>query len=137
MLLRFGYLYKFVIFYFIFLLKKQKKIYLKKVSWPNFCSIIFLFLLKIGLSVGSQTNKLTQSRLINHVNEVSEHALEIFANTTAHIYCKNNCRNNCLKEISWISLEKTGKEKRLFLLHVMVLELQISQSSFFKLTPLN
>ena len=49
MLLGFGYLYKFVMFFFF---KKQKIIDLKKASWPKFCNIIFLFLLKIG-SVGT------------------------------------------------------------------------------------
>ena len=47
----FGYLYKSVMFHFLFLLKKQKIIDSKKASWPKFCNIIFLFLLKIG-SVG-------------------------------------------------------------------------------------
>ena len=37
-------------FYFLFF-KKQKRIDLKKASWPKFCNTIFLFLLKIG-SVG-------------------------------------------------------------------------------------
>ena len=48
MVLGFGYLYKFAMFYFLFFLKKQR---LKKANWPKFCSIIFSFLLKIG-SVG-------------------------------------------------------------------------------------
>ena len=47
----FGYLYKSVMFHFLFLFKKQKIIDSKKASWPKFCNIIFLFLLKIG-SVG-------------------------------------------------------------------------------------
>ena len=51
MLLGFGYLYKFAMFYFFFFFKKQKIIDLKKASWPKFCNIIFLVLLKIG-SVG-------------------------------------------------------------------------------------
>ena len=52
MLLGFGYLYKFVMFYFFFFFfKKQKIIDFKKASWPKFCNITFLFLLKIG-SVG-------------------------------------------------------------------------------------
>ena len=38
----------FVCFFFK---KNQKKIDLKKASWPRFCNIIFLFLLKVG-SVG-------------------------------------------------------------------------------------
>ena len=50
MLLGFGYLFKFAMFYFLFF-KKQKRIDLKKASWPKFCNTIFLFLLKIG-SVG-------------------------------------------------------------------------------------
>ena len=45
MLLGFSYLYKFVMFYFSFFLKKER---LKNASWPKFCSINFLFLLKIG-----------------------------------------------------------------------------------------
>ena len=51
MLLGFGYLYKFVMFYFLFFFKKQKIIDFKKASWPKFCNITFLFLLEIG-SVG-------------------------------------------------------------------------------------
>ena len=47
----FGYLYKSVMFHFLFLFKKQKIIDSKKTSWPKFCNTIFLFLLKIG-SVG-------------------------------------------------------------------------------------
>ena len=46
MLLGFGYLYKFVMFYFFFLFKKQKIIDYRKVSWPKFWIIIFSFLLK-------------------------------------------------------------------------------------------
>ena len=49
MLLGFGYLYKFFMFYFSLFVKKQKIIDLKNASWPKFCNIIFLFLLKIGL----------------------------------------------------------------------------------------
>ena len=49
MFLGLGYLYVFM-FYFFF--KKQKIIDLKKVRWPKFCNIIFLFLIKVG-SVGS------------------------------------------------------------------------------------
>ena len=47
MLLGFAYLYKFVMFYFLFYFKEQKIINLKKASWPKF--YIFLFLFKIGL----------------------------------------------------------------------------------------
>ena len=48
MILGFGYLYKCVMFYFLSFFKKQKIIDLKKASWPKFCKIIFLILLKIG-----------------------------------------------------------------------------------------
>ena len=44
MLLGFGYLYKFVIFFF----QKAENNSLKKARLPKFCNIIFLFLLKIG-----------------------------------------------------------------------------------------
>ena len=49
MLLGFGYLSKFVMFYFFFF--KRFLIDLKKASWPKFCNIIFLFLFRIR-SVG-------------------------------------------------------------------------------------
>ena len=48
MLLGFDYLHKSVVFYLLIFLKNQKIIDLKKASWPKFCNIIFLFLLKIG-----------------------------------------------------------------------------------------
>ena len=49
MLLGFGYLCKFVMFYFFFLLfKTQEIIDSKKASWLKCYNIIFLFLLKIG-----------------------------------------------------------------------------------------
>ena len=35
-------------FYFFCFFEKQKNIDFKKASWPKFCNIIFLFLLKIG-----------------------------------------------------------------------------------------
>ena len=60
--LGFGYFYKFVIFYFLFL-KKAENNRLKKASLLKFCNIAFLFLLKQGRS-GRTTNKLTWSRLI-------------------------------------------------------------------------
>ena len=47
MLLGFGYLGKFIMFYFFFF-KTQKIVDSKKASWLKFCKIIFLFLLKIG-----------------------------------------------------------------------------------------
>ena len=50
MLLGFGYLYKFM-FCFFFFFQKAGNTRLKKASWPKFCNIIFLFLLKLG-SVG-------------------------------------------------------------------------------------
>ena len=43
-------IYMFAIFYFFFLQKPENN-RLKKASWPKFCNIIFLFLLKLG-SVG-------------------------------------------------------------------------------------
>ena len=48
-LLSCGYLYKFVMFYFFFFFQKAENNRLKKASWPKFCNIISLFLLKIGL----------------------------------------------------------------------------------------
>ena len=48
MLLGFNYLYKFVMFY-VFFLQKAEDNRLKKSSWPKFCNIILLFLLKLGL----------------------------------------------------------------------------------------
>ena len=48
MLLGCSYLYKFVMFYFLFLQKAEDN-KLKKSSWPKFCNIILLFLLKLGL----------------------------------------------------------------------------------------
>ena len=56
MILSFGYLKKFVMFYFFFFQKAE----IKKKPIGKFCNIIFLFLLKIG-SVGP--DKLTCSRL--------------------------------------------------------------------------
>ena len=47
MLLGFGYLHKFVKFYFLSFFQKAENNRLKKASWPKFCNII-LFLLKIG-----------------------------------------------------------------------------------------
>ena len=58
--LGFGYLYKFVMFYFFFFQKAENN-RLKKASWSKFCNIIFMFLLKIG-SVGPVNHKLTWSR---------------------------------------------------------------------------
>ena len=49
MFLRFGYLYKFVMFYVFFVFKKQKIIDLKKTSQQKFRNSIFLFLLKVRL----------------------------------------------------------------------------------------
>ena len=51
MLLCFGYLYKLVMFYFLYFFQKEKNNRLKKASCSKFCNIIFLFLLKIR-SVG-------------------------------------------------------------------------------------
>ena len=42
MTLGFGYLYKFIMFYFdLFFQKAENDIYYKKASWPKFCNIIF------------------------------------------------------------------------------------------------
>ena len=49
MLLDFGYWDKFVMLYFFFFFLKAENNWLKKASWPKFCNIIFLFLLKIEL----------------------------------------------------------------------------------------
>ena len=49
--LGFGYLYKFMLYFFLFLKKKAENRFKKsqfKASWPKFCNIIFLFFLKIG-----------------------------------------------------------------------------------------
>ena len=51
MLLCFGYLYKLVMFYFLYFFQKAKNNRLKKASCSKFCNIIFLFLLKMR-SVG-------------------------------------------------------------------------------------
>ena len=52
MLLGLGYLFKFVLFFFLFFFfQKAENNRLEKASWPKFCNIIFLFLIKIG-SVG-------------------------------------------------------------------------------------
>ena len=49
MLLGFGSLYKFVMFFFFKLLfQKAESNRTTKASWPKFCNIIFLFLLKLG-----------------------------------------------------------------------------------------
>ena len=48
MFLGFGYLHKLVIHYFLFFQKAEKN-RLKKSNLQQFCNIIFLFLLKIGL----------------------------------------------------------------------------------------
>ena len=72
MLLSFGYSYnsyKFVMFYFFFFVKKQKIIGKNKASWPKFCNIIFLFLLKIGL-VGPVDQQ---------INLVSPHSISYLA----------------------------------------------------------
>ena len=71
MLLGFGYLYKFAMFYFFFFFKKQKIIDLKKASWPKFCNINFLFLLKIG-SVGpvdQQINLVSPNKRVISLDE--------------------------------------------------------------------
>ena len=57
MLVGFGYSYKFVMFYF-FSFQKAENNRFKKPSWPKFCNIIFLFLLKLW-SVGPVDSKLT------------------------------------------------------------------------------
>ena len=51
MLLGFGYLYKFVMFYFLFFFKKQKIIDYEEPVGQSSIVFFFLFLLKIG-SVG-------------------------------------------------------------------------------------
>ena len=53
MLLGFSHFWKLVLFIisFCFSFFKKQNIDFKKASWPEFCNIIFLFLLKIG-SVG-------------------------------------------------------------------------------------
>ena len=48
MLLGFGYLYKFFMFYFFIFFKKRNIIESIKASWSKFCNIMFSFLLKIG-----------------------------------------------------------------------------------------
>ena len=48
--LGFGYLYKFVMFYFFFFQKAENN-RLKKASWSKFCNIIFIFLLKPFMTV--------------------------------------------------------------------------------------
>ena len=66
MVLGFGYLYEFAMFYFFlfFFFKKQEIIDFKKVSWPKFCNIILLLCLKIGLtgSVDQQINLVSINR---------------------------------------------------------------------------
>ena len=81
MLLGFGYLYKFVIFYFLFLFEKQKIIDKKKNSWPKVCNIIFLLLIKIG-SVGPVDQQ------INLVSPNSWNDIENWTTITAY-----NCIN--------------------------------------------
>ena len=48
--LGFGYLYKFVMFYFFFFQKAENN-RLKKASWSKFCNIIFIFLLNPFMTV--------------------------------------------------------------------------------------
>ena len=48
MLLGFGYLYKFAMFYFFFFQKAENNRLKKKNSWLKFCNVISLFLFKIG-----------------------------------------------------------------------------------------
>ena len=65
MLFGFGYLCKFLMFYFFFLQKAENNSF-KKASWPKFCNIIFSFLLKIG-SVGpedKQINSVSSKQLL-------------------------------------------------------------------------
>ena len=66
MLLGFGYLYKFNMFYFFFLKKNQKIIDYKKASRPKFCNIIFLFWLKIE-SVGPVDQQINLVPLNNYM----------------------------------------------------------------------
>ena len=66
MLLGFGYLYKFTMFYFFFLKKNQKIIDYKKASRPKFCNIIFLFWLKIE-SVGPVDQQINLVPLNNYM----------------------------------------------------------------------
>ena len=47
MLLGFGYLYKFVMFYLFFFFENQKIIDQKKASWPKFCNIIVIIIIII------------------------------------------------------------------------------------------
>ena len=82
MLLGFGYLYKFSMFYlfFVFFFQKAENNILKKAIRPKFCSIAFLFLLKIG-SVGpvdqqinlvSPYENVNNSHTVNAINEKSK-----------------------------------------------------------------
>ena len=83
MLLGFWYLHKFVMFYFLLFLKKQKRKDWKNACWPKMSNIIFLFLLQIE-SVGpvdKQINLFSPSNinlqntrnlsLSNHMPEMS------------------------------------------------------------------
>ena len=70
MFLSFGYLYKFVMFYFIFFQKGENN-RLKKTSWPTFCNITFLFLLKIG-SIGPADQPVN---LVSPVNKTLRHEI--------------------------------------------------------------
>ena len=67
MLLGFGYLCKFVMFYlfFLFLKKKAEHNRLKKARLPKLCNIIFWFLLKMELvkPLDQQTNLVSPYKL--------------------------------------------------------------------------
>ena len=66
MLLGFGYLYKFVMYYFFLLFfEKAEHNRLKKARLPKLCNIIFWFLLKIGSfrSIDQQINLVSSYKL--------------------------------------------------------------------------
>ena len=73
MLLGLGYLFKFVLFFFLFFFQKAENNRLEKASWPKFCNIIFLFLFKIG-SVGpvDQINLVLPYMCLTTINGWSE-----------------------------------------------------------------
>ena len=66
MLFGFDYLCKFIFYFSLFKKKNAENNRLKKASWPQFCNIIFLFLLQIGSvkPVDQQINLVSPNKIV-------------------------------------------------------------------------
>ena len=83
-------------FYFFCFFEKQKNIDFKKASWPKFCNIIFLFLLKIG-SVWPVDQQINMFSSYNILSKNSSLKLASASDTRAVVH---RCSSKCLVNIS-------------------------------------